>query len=147
MSYRVGSKVKIVKTFDPSFKNKIGIVGGVSNQSFHGVSYKLNIDGKKGSWACAWLHGMLKLMEDVEYKVRGDRVLFDQWRRLSGIVDSFGHTVQNDSIISGKELSEFEYGVDTVIKELQGLKNRTIRHVEIGIVKRIDSLEEDSNYE
>ncbi|QNB45850.1 hypothetical protein BR63_05685 [Thermanaerosceptrum fracticalcis] len=56
--YQVGDKVIITDAMDRSYIGKIGIVEEVSTHAPY--CCKLTIDGKKGSWACAWLFSCIE---------------------------------------------------------------------------------------
>ena len=57
---KIGDKVRIKDAMDISYIGKIGIIEEIS--SHKPFSVKLNIDGKEGSWACAWLFSQIELI-------------------------------------------------------------------------------------
>lgn len=58
--FKIGDKVRIKDAMDISYIGKIGIIEEIS--SHEPFSVKLNIDGKEGSWACAWLFSQIELI-------------------------------------------------------------------------------------
>ena len=60
--FKIGDKVRIKDAMDISYIGKIGIIEEIS--SHEPFSVKLNIDGKEGSWACAWLFSQIELISN-----------------------------------------------------------------------------------
>ena len=56
--FKIGDKVRIKDAMDINYIGKIGIIEEIS--SHEPFSVKLNIDGKEGSWACAWLFSQIE---------------------------------------------------------------------------------------
>lgn len=66
--FEVGEKVVIVDAMDCDYIGKIGIVKDVS--SFPPYCCRLNIEGKEGSWGCAWLFSSIRHINDDFYDLK-----------------------------------------------------------------------------
>lgn len=66
--YYKGDKVRIVDAIDHSYIGKIGTVEDVDYEV--PMSCKLTIDGKPGSWACAWPLSSIELVSRGENYVQ-----------------------------------------------------------------------------
>ncbi|NRU52481.1 hypothetical protein [Clostridium beijerinckii] len=81
--YQIGEKVKIIDAMDRSYIGKVGTVEEISEHAPY--CCKLNVNGKKGSWANAWLFSCIRKLtkeeikeEKIKQQAWNDGVMFGQ---------------------------------------------------------------------